>query len=164
MSEQTPISTEALIKGMEVLSAELKVATKDSSDKRHQMNGAVSTAVMALRETMELQSTRIQVLEKTAKETTETLFAVRDMSGVVRDISDRLIGNDKYKTTGLVQEVVELRTEYRIKVAVLEAKQEKVDGQIKFLRGVIVAVGVMGAIVTFLQSSGLLHFLAGKVP
>lgn len=160
MSDPLPLSTESLAKQMERLSEELRTTTKDSSEKRHAMNGAVTGAVMALREAMDLQQNRIVLLEKTAQETTETLIEVRGMSKVVQLISTRLVGDDAFKTTGLVQEVVELKIKTENRLTAVEDEQEDVQGKIKALRIIIWTVGALGAGITWLQSTGFLQFAA----
>lgn len=148
--ESHPIETKTLVAQMDRLTDALTASLLDNEQKRHSANGAVNSVVVAIQDGLEIQRGRIEMLERTTKETTETLIIVKEMAGVVSKLSDRMVGDDKMKSVGLVQEVEAVKG----RVVEVEKKQVETDGKIKAVRYAVLSVAGLGALITWLQTTG----------
>jgi hypothetical protein len=146
METSQPMDTKDFADKMDRLADAVTKLTFEASEKRHTANGAVNAVVLALQEGQELQADRIGVLEKTAKETTETLE-------LVRNLSTRLIGNAEMKTEGLVHEVEKIG----MRVERVEEKATRTDtklGRLMFAGTAVVAAFTMaGGLITWMITS-----------
>jgi len=150
------MDTSDLVKRFDRLADAVQAIALDSAEKRHAANGATNGVILAIQNATEAHALRIDVLEKTAKETSETLVIVKDMATTIQALSDRMVGNDKMKTEGLVQEVKIIR----IDVDNLKEGQRETTAKVQAVRYVVLVIGMLGAVVTWLQTTGFLQIFA----
>lgn len=151
---------------LELLQEALNKRLDESAKDRHVSNNNVHRALNTLAQQTDNQDGVLANLSAAVKDIAASQKLVADS---VRRIEVRMVGDAALASTGLIQEQAELKArtaanEVRMKTIEdsLETDRKEYLSDKRFIYGMIVAITAIGGIVTFLQSTGTLHFLTPK--